>query len=310
MKVAPSGRQFDIAAGPHRATLVEVGGGLREYRNDGRPVLDGYPVEEIGGGARGTPLLPWPNRLEDGNYTFAGTAYQLPLTEPAKHNAIHGLVRWSNWSPREREHDMVELGVVLHPQPGYPFPLDISIRYQLTETPTEVRRSGLSVRSTVTNLGEVPCPFASGQHPYLAAGAGLVDEATLWLDAASWLPTDIRGLPTGTEPVDNSPLDFREARPIGGTRIDHAYTGLGRDANGLAWVVLTEPGGQSSRLWADHTYPYVQLYTGDTQPEPRRRRGLAVEPMTSAPNAFRTGEGLVVLQPGVPFTSEWGIQPD
>ena len=167
-------------------------------------MLDGYPVEEIGGGARGTPLLPWPNRLEDGNYTFAGTSYQLPLTEPAKHNAIHGLLHWSNWSLREREHDMVVPGVVLHPQPGYPFPLDISIRYQLAETPTGVRKSGLTVRTTVTNLGEVSCPFASGQHPYLAVGADLVDEATLWLDATSWLLTGSPASSGRTTPTDTS----------------------------------------------------------------------------------------------------------
>jgi aldose 1-epimerase len=33
-----------------------------------------------------------------------------------------------------------------------------------------------------------------------------------------------------------------------------------------------------------------------------------VEPMTCPPNAFRTGEGVLVLEPGDSTTAEWGIQ--
>ncbi len=40
MTSAASGEQFHIAAGAQRATIVEVGGGIREYAVDGRDVLD------------------------------------------------------------------------------------------------------------------------------------------------------------------------------------------------------------------------------------------------------------------------------
>ncbi|MGI8451517.1 MAG: hypothetical protein ACR2MP_30900 [Streptosporangiaceae bacterium] len=85
---APSGQQFEIQ---HRATVAEVGGGLRSCRLDGEEVLDGYGLDERCTGARGLPLIPWPNRIEDGAYRFDGTGYQVPLTEPDAHNAIHGL---------------------------------------------------------------------------------------------------------------------------------------------------------------------------------------------------------------------------
>jgi aldose 1-epimerase len=40
MTSAPSGRQFDISFGEQRATIVEVGGGIREYRVAERDVLE------------------------------------------------------------------------------------------------------------------------------------------------------------------------------------------------------------------------------------------------------------------------------
>ena len=50
------------------------------------------------------------------------------------------------------------------------------------------------------------------------------------------------------------------------------------------------------------------LFTGDLLPDVSRR-SLAVEPMTCPPNAFRSGEGLIRLEPGASFTSSWGIAP-
>ena len=78
--------------------MVEVGGALRSYVASGHELLDGYGAQERCTAARGQSLIPWPNRLRDGRYSFDGEEHQLPLTEPAKHNAIHGLVRWANWS--------------------------------------------------------------------------------------------------------------------------------------------------------------------------------------------------------------------
>jgi aldose 1-epimerase len=50
------------------------------------------------------------------------------------------------------------------------------------------------------------------------------------------------------------------------------------------------------------------VFTGDTLPD-GGRRSLAVEPMTCAPNAFRSGDGLVRLEPEQTHNSSWGIVP-
>jgi aldose 1-epimerase len=60
-------------------------------------------------------------------------------------------------------------------------------------------------------------------------------------------------------------------------------------------------------VWADASWPYVQLFSGDLPDV--QRRGFAVEPMTCPPNAFNTGEGLLRLEPGETFSGTWGIRP-
>jgi aldose 1-epimerase len=93
----PSGEQVEIRQGAQRAVVVEVGGGLRCYDVDGRKVLDGYGVDEMVTGARGQPLIPWPNRLHGGTYTWDGAEHVVPLDEPEQGNALHRLCRWRNW---------------------------------------------------------------------------------------------------------------------------------------------------------------------------------------------------------------------
>jgi aldose 1-epimerase len=120
---------------------------------------------------------------------------------------------------------------------------------------------------------------------------------------------DGRGIPAGSAPVEGTEYDFREPRAIGETTLDNAFTDLERDDDGLARVELRNPAtGAVVSVWLDGSYPYLQLFTGDPLPSVSRR-SLAVEPMTCAPNAFRSGEGLQVLEPGETTTATWGIQP-
>jgi len=73
-------------------------------------------------------------------------------------------------------------------------------------------------------------------------------------------------------------------------------------------VELRDPdSGSALSLWLGETYAYLQLFSGDPLPSVGRR-SLAVEPMTCAPNAFRTGAGLLVLEAGESTTAEWGLQ--
>jgi aldose 1-epimerase len=120
---------------------------------------------------------------------------------------------------------------------------------------------------------------------------------------------DDRSLPTGSsEAVAGSEFDFREERELGPAQLDTCFFDLARDDDDRARTVLRDPaGGRAATLWQDEHFPFVMVFTGDTLPERRRRRGLAVEPMTCAPDAFNTGDGLLVLAPGETFAGCWGI---
>lgn len=302
MSRVPSGDQFHIRAGSQRATLVEVGGGIREYSVDGRDVLDPYPLNAMCDGAHGAPLIPWPNRLADGAYAFDGNDYQVALTEPDKHNAIHGLLRWRNWQAIEHQPDRVVMATRLHPLKGYPFILDVQVEYTVSE-------SGLTVSTTATNRGETACPYGSGHHPYLSPGAGVIDECNLQLRAASWIDTDnARQLPTGTSATTGTVLDFNSAKRLGGQQLDVPFSDLARDVDQRAWVTLTASDGSRAELWVDQTYELIELFTGDTLAPNRKRRGLGAEPMTCPPNAFQTGTGVRRLAPGTSLTSTWGAR--
>ncbi len=296
MSLSPSGAQFQLTSGDQEATVVEVGGGLRTYAVGGVDVLDGYGEDEMASGGRGQHLLPWPNRIRDGRYTFDGADLQLALTEPARHNASHGLVRWANWAATVEEADRVVMELVLHPQPGYPFSVGLSTEYRLGP-------GGLSVATTATNLGDRRCPYGAGSHPYLTVGTDRVDEAVLHVPAGTRLDSDDRGIPVGAIAVGGTPYDFGQARVIGDLVVDNAYTDLTGDQ-----AVLAAPGdGRRVTLWWDAAYRWVMVFTGDTLDPARRRRSLAVEPMTCAPNAFVTGDGLRVLEPDERWTTTWGI---
>lgn len=183
MSHAPSGDQYELRYAEQCATVVEVGGGVRSYRDGERDVLQPYDINAMCDGAHGPPLIPWPNRLADGSYTFDGTDYQVAITEPGKNNAIHGFLRWRNWTAAERSDSYVVMTHTLHPMKGYPFGLSIEVRYELSE-------SGLSVSTKATNIGDRAAPYACGQHPYLSPGDGTIDECRFGFAAKTRIATD------------------------------------------------------------------------------------------------------------------------
>ena len=297
----PSGRQLRLVLGDQEVVVTEVGATLRAYAVGGEPVVDGFPEDETCADGRGQLLLPWPNRLRDGRYSFGGAEHQLPLNEPGLGTAIHGLTRWSNWVAEPQSETRLAMRHMLHSRPGYPFILDLTALYELDP-------SGLTVSISAVNRGSGPAPFGAGAHPYVRCGSGPVDGWRLRIPAAVFLLSDSRLLPTGRAGVAGRDRDFRRTRAIASTRLDTAYTDLIRDPDGRARVTLEAVDGRRLAVWLDEAYRWVQVFTGDTHPRVQdRRRSLAVEPMTCPPDAFRSGADLIVLEPGETLTARWGI---
>jgi aldose 1-epimerase len=300
-----SGTHYGLTAGDYHATIASVGASLRTLEHKGRPLVVAFDADEVRPAYRGATLAPWPNRVVDGRYTFAGTEQQLPLTEPARGHALHGLASWLDFGAVDRSGSSVTMAATIEAQAGYPHRIDIAVVFDLDE-------DGLHTTITATNTGRDAAPWGTGPHPYLVAGSGRVDDWTLTVPADTVLTvTDDRLIPIANADVATEAagvFDFRAPRVIGDTFIDHAFTGLARDASGIASVTLRSPDGTGTEMSWDAACPWVQVHTADNPGSDAHRAGLAVEPMTCPPDAFNSGVDLIVLDPGESATAGWDIR--
>jgi aldose 1-epimerase len=306
-----TGTQYELRHGDYTASIASIGATLRSLSHRGRDLVVPFGEETVRPNYRGAVLAPWPNRIAGGAYTWDGALRQLPLTEPERGNALHGLASWLDFGAIEQTPSRVTLAATIVAQLGYPHRVDVEVVYELGED---------GLHSTVTGTNTTPeradgtpdaAPWGTGPHPYLVAGPGRVDDWTLLLPAEQVLEvTEDTLLPLGLAPVaeaNGGAWDFREARRLGHVFIDHAFTGITRDAAGTASVEVRAADGSGVAIAWDAACPWVQVHTAD-RPEPEQNRiGLAVEPMTCPPDAFNSGTDLVVLRSGESHTAGWTI---
>jgi aldose 1-epimerase len=294
--------------------VTDVGAKVRVYRVRGRDVFTSFGEDETAPAGHGAVLAPWPNRLRDGRYTFDGVEHQVPISEPERGTALHGLAMWQRWTVLDadspdaagvaddeahRTAAATTLELRLAPSPGYPFDLLLRTTYRLTP-------AGLHVRVTATNLGTATAPYGVGFHPWLSPGRAPLDECTFQLDAATRVTVDDRLLPTGTAPVEG-PYDLRNPRALRGVDLDDAFLDVLRDADGLSWARLSAPDGWTAAVWMDQSMDTWQVCTGDhISAVDYRRTGVAAEPMSCIADAFRTGDRLIRLAPGQTHEVTWG----
>ncbi|CAL9404100.1 putative protein YihR [Nocardiopsis dassonvillei] len=298
------GESIELRSGDFGARIAAGGAALQALTWRGEDLV--WPYTGAPTAFQGQVLAPWPNRIGDGRYRFGGTEHRLDTNDPATGSAIHGLVHDRAWIPVRTTEDTVELHLDLPASAGYPFPLALDLTYRLGD-------DGLTVTTVVRNTGDAPAPFGLGFHPYLDLGEPLRDLAargalTLSAPVEDRLPVDDRLLPAGDPvAVDGTDLDFRPpGRGPGGTVLDTAFTIGGRDTDGRAWTHVDGPHRRVS-VWCDESFGYLQLFSSDTLAGADRRAHLAVEPMTCPADAFNTGTGLLVLEPGATTRHVFGI---
>ena len=289
-------REIQLTAGEASLTVDLRGGTLRRLAVGGWEVLDGYPAGAVLPGRRGEVLLPWPNRLREGRWTWEGEDLQLEVASSGSPNATHGLVGYQPWAVLAAGADTATVGTTVLPRPGYPFRLAAAVDLALTA-------DRLTTTLRVRNDGDRSTPFGAGFHPYLSVGAdtdGGIADAELHVPARTELLVD-GGLPSGgTRPFDGA------LGRIGDRALDTPLTDLARDDDGWARVRLRGAAGELT-LAVDAAWPWLQVYSGETLPVGQRRRSLAVEPMTCPPNALADGVDLVVLEPGDTWAGSWTL---
>ena len=150
----------------------------------------------------------------------------------------------------------------------------------------------------IDNPGDRPLPFGFGTHPYFRvplggadAGACLVTVPALeFWELEDMLPTGERG------PVDTA-RDLQQPTPFRDITVDDVLTSLvASDGQIVATVADPASGIEVRQTWT-HAFPHCVVYTAPA------RDSIAIEPYTTAPDAFRLLEAgidpdLVVLAPG------------
>lgn len=300
LRATLNGALVRIAADGYVAEITSVGASLRSLAFHGRDLVRTFDPEALRPAFSGAALAPWPNRLGDGRYEFEGEEHQVALSEPARGNALHGLVAWADWQVSELAESAVTLRTAIVAQSGYPFPLELTSRFWLDA-------DGLRWSIEARNTGSRPAPYGTGSHAYLLGGSGRVDDWTLQLAAEDVLEVDPdRLLPVGLRRLDDSE-GWQRGRTIGETFIDHAFSGFSA-SHGETTVEVRDAAGTGSAItWDPAALPWVQVHTADRPDPALHRTGLAVEPMTCPPDAFRTGTDLVVIAPGGRHRASWRI---
>jgi len=283
----PNGELIVLEVGDYRATVASVGAGLVSLSFKGKDLVLPFPADELPPAYAGKVLMPWPNRVAGGAYGFDGRRYELPVNEAATGSALHGLALWNEWQVEQGSDDEVRLAHLLRGQPGFPFQLALSAWYGLDA------ESGLNIELRAVNCGIAPAPYGCGSHPYVTVGGEDISNCELSFLAGKVLLTDDKLQPTTLLDTTGTTFDFSEPRVLASQSLDHAFTAL---PEGDWEVRLRNPALELSAVVAASgtNAPWLQLYSGEL----RGRKGLAVEPMTCPPDAFNSGQDLVVLEPG------------
>ena len=291
---------IEISSNGYLARLNTLGARHEKLTFNGRNLIEERRPDPRGFYC-GDILAPWPNRIEDGIYEFAGQKYSVEVNEVARRNALHGLVTNEIWQISNRTTDAVTFSLDAPASEGYPFHLQYSLEYH-------VDSDGLSIKLTAHNRGDGPAPFGASIHPYLIADESTgVNQWEITLPADHFMSVDgERLLPVGIESVAATDFDFRNGRTIKDTFIDHAFKVS--DGPVARVVTVKAPSGNGVAMEFDSSSKWVQIHTADRDGDPTGRLSLAVEPMSCPPNSFNSGLDLVLLEPGTDYSISWRIK--
>lgn len=228
----------------------------------GYDTIDEYlasPGERFFGAAVGRVA----NRIGGACFTLDGKEYKLAANDNG--NTLHGGFRGIDrviWDVAEIHHNSIKF-VLRDPDgsEGWPGNLDIILTYTLTEDDGfKVEYKAVTDVPTLCNLSHHTFFNLTGD-----ASKSILDHV-LQINASNYLPVDGNLIPTGeVRPVDRTPFDFRDAKPIGrdidkAGGYDHNWC---IDGKGFRKVLrVCEPvSGRIMDVYTDQ--PGIQFYSGN-----------------------------------------------
>ena len=297
----PALHVLDLGATAHRLEITAPDGVRRD-------VLLGLPtpaahlasLDYVGG-----TIGRYANRIAGGRFDLDGRGVRVVANERGNH--LHGGPDGFD----RRQWEVVALGAssltleLVSPDgdQGYPGELTARSRIEVDASGVTIELSARTDAVTVANLTSHAYFNLSG------VGAGTVDDHLLQVLADDYTPVDPAGIPVGGhELVAGTQFDFRAARPVGSTGIDHNYVLRGRGLR-VAAVLASPTSGLRMELLTDQ--PGLQVYTGDglgtRAPEAaaglRSRSGIALEPQLFPDSPNRPDFPSATLRPGAVYRS-------
>ena len=158
-----TGNQYVISSGEWSAVVTELGASLRELKWRGEDLIVPFDPNKVIPCCNGWVLAPYPNRVTNGQYSFDGEDYQMPIDEFDRQSSLHGYAYRYMWELVDLQESHVTLSWRSPDIAGYPFDITITATYALDE-------NGLTETFTVHNNDSVKAPWAFGIHPWLANG--------------------------------------------------------------------------------------------------------------------------------------------
>ena len=284
------------------ATLLPYGARLHDLRLDGVPfqlVLGAGGIEPYLGDMAyfGATVGRFANRIGGASFEIEGETFETEANQDGRHTLHSGTTgtHAQLWEIAERSADAVTFALTLPDgQGGFPGTLDVSVRYALSDGALSIVTEAKTDRAT-------PCSFA--HHSYFRVHEGDVRDAQLRIGADDYLPVDEDLIPTGEEPVEGTPFDFRAARVIGHHGYDHNFC-LNRRGEGLRDVAELRAPDDSLTLTVRTDAPGLQVYDASSIPGATAPDGSAWAP--NAGIALETQEWPdAPNQPGFPDCILW-----
>ena len=247
------------------------------------------------GKTMGIPILyPWANRLSDRSYSVGDDAVTLqPDGAGVRFDPnglpIHGLLAaYGGWQVMtESANELTaELSFAADPAllASFPFPHMLVVRVTLADRT-------LTVRTTVSAVGDKAVPLCYGFHPYLQLPGVPRGEWIIETPPLRHLALDEQGLPTGET---SEQAAIRE--PLRDKGFDNGYDQV---AEGSVFAVS---GGQRRiEVHFERGYPAAQIFA------PPAEDILCFEPMAAPTDALRRG-GYRSAQPGEPAVAVFSIR--
>ena len=234
-------------------------------------------------GFKSSKLSPFVCRLQHGKYSFDQKEYKIEGFYLGEH-AIHGLLFNAPFTVTDTKTTASEASVTFRhhykgTDPGYPFPFTLYVKWKLTSGNT------LQVFTTATNNHSSAIPFSDGWHPYFSVG-DTIDTATLSFTSNKQLEFSEDLLPTGNLIEDNR---FIAGQKMEGVFLDNCFL-LDMSSETQQHCTLKNE-SVTLTIAPNKQYPYLQIYT------PPHRKSIAIENLTSAPDSFNNGIGLLIIEP-------------